>query len=119
MIPRGLIAQLRKTTRQYLTETATVERESELRGEYGERVHEWVQVASGVQCRVITTSRGDLQTLANQEVMIDQYKIILASGTEVGVDYRIIVGGHAYRVTSVMDDRTDELDINVIAYRER
>ena len=122
MIPQSMIKQLRKTTNRWLTETAVIERESNTRGSYGQQIHDWETVASDVACRVITagtSSSASNQTLSNQEIMIDKYKIVLQAETEVNVDYRITVGGHQYRVIAVMDDRTDELDVHVLAYKER
>ena len=121
MLPNSIRAQLQKQTNRWLTETAFIERESDTRGIYGEQVHDWETVALNVKCRVITSGGGRNmnEMMGNQELMIDQYKIVLVAGTDVSVDYRITVGGHVYRVTKVMDDRTDELDVHVLVERER
>jgi len=122
MLSSRVLNQLRRTTNRWLTETATIQRQTEDRGELGEQLHDWSTIASGIACRVITagsSNTGDNQATGNQELMIDSYRIIFPSGTSVNVDYRVITGGRTYNVISISDDRTDETDVSVIATRER
>ena len=122
MLSSKVLNQLRRTTDRWLTETATIQRQTEDRGEFGEQLHDWQTVASGIACRVITagtSNRGDNQASGNQELMMDNYRIIFPSGTAVNVDYRVMTGGRTYNVIAISDDRTDETDVSVIATRER
>ena len=121
MIPNFLRLQLQTTTNKWLTERATIQRQLQTRGSFGEQIHDWTVVGSNIDCRVITIGNNSnaSDTVGNQEVMLDTYKIVLRAGTDIGVDDLISVGGRVYRVTRINDDRTDELDINVLVERER
>lgn len=122
MLPANLTRQLRRVVNQWLDETATIERQTESRGEYGEQVHDWETVATGVQCRVInagTSNAGNNVQIANQEMLLDNYRVILPFSTVVDVDYRITVGARVYDVLSITDDRTDATDVQAIVSRVR
>jgi head-tail adaptor len=122
MLPSTILNQLRTTVNRWLTETATIERQTESRGVYGEQVHDWETVASGVACRVINagnSNAGNNQQFGNQELMMDRYKIVMPTGTVVDVDYRITVAGRVYDVVAIVDDRTDSTDVQAIVSRVR
>jgi head-tail adaptor len=122
MLPSNILKQLRKTTNRWLTQTATIERQTEDRGPFGEQIHDFETVASGVACRVITAGssfRGDMESSGNQELMLDRYRIIFPAGTAVDVDYRVTIGSRVYNVVGLTDARQDETDVHVIATRER
>ena len=122
MLPSTILNQLRTTVNRWLTETAIIERQTESRGVYGEQVHDWETVASGVACRVINagnSNAGNNQQFGNQELMMDRYKIVMPTGTVVDVDYRITVAGRVYDVVAIVDDRTDSTDVQAIVSRVR
>lgn len=122
MLPSSILSQLRRTANQWLKESCTIERQTEDRGAFGEQIHDFETVATDVPCRVINggqSNTADSQMFGNQEVMLDQYRIVMPAGTVVDVDYRVTVGGRVYNVTAVTDDRTDATDTQVLAMLER
>ena len=119
MLPNSIRAQLQKQTNRWLTETAFIQRETETRGTYGEQLHEWETVASDVPCRVIGRNTQSNRSIGNQEMMVDEYRVIFEAGTVLDVDYRVLVGGKTYRVIQIVDDRTDGTDVQAMVAGER
>ncbi len=115
----SVIKQIRSVLNRWLNETATIERETETRGVYGEQVHDWETVATDVPCRVIGRNTQRNQAMSNQEMMVDEYRVIFETGTVLDVDYRVTVGGNVYRVIAIVDDRTDGVDVQAIVAGER
>lgn len=114
-----MIQQIRSVLNRWLNETATIERETETRGAYGEQLHDWETVASDVPCRVIGRNTQSNRSIGNQEMMVDEYRVIFETGTVLDVDYRVTVGGNVYRVIAIVDDRTDGVDVQAIVAGER
>lgn len=116
-----LLARLRAITTSWLTETCTIEREILGVGVMGEETHDWQLIASGVKCRVITSttmgSTSQTQAVGNQESLVDTYRIVFPYGTNLGVNMRITVNGLVYTVISVLTGRTDETDTQAVCVR--
>jgi head-tail adaptor len=115
----SVIAQIRSVLNRWLNETATIQRETETRGAYGEQLHDWTTTATDVPCRVIGRNTQRNQAMSNQEMMVDEYRVIFETGTVLDVDYRVTVGGNVYRVIAIVDDRTDGVDVQAIVAGER
>lgn len=115
----SVIKQIRSVLNRWLNETATIERETETRGTYGEKLHDWETVASDVPCRVIGRNTQSNRSIGNQEMMVDEYRVIFEAGTVLNVDYRVLVGGKTYRVIEIVDDRTDGTDVQAMVAGER
>lgn len=117
-----IVTQIRSQINRWLTETATVQKLDSVRGEYGELIQDYVTVQTSVPCRIITAGSNNTDTMevnGNQEMMLDQYKIILPYDAELDVDYRVTVGADIYRVVSILDDRTDGVDVQALIVGER
>lgn len=111
------IKRIQARVESMLNETCTIEREVLSTDEYGARVHTWASVASGVACRVIragTSNQGAGQVIAEQETMIDRYRLIVPAGTVLDVDYRVTVGARVYGVVNIADDLSDETHVSAI-----
>jgi len=113
--------RLRNTVDKYLNETCVIERVDQVQGRLG-LVESVVQVATGVACRVIddsrTTGQG-YQATGDHQANIDAYRVILPAGQAVDVEYRVTVGTRVYRVIELLDDRSNELFVEVRVRRVR
>ncbi|MGB1284889.1 MAG: phage head completion protein [Aggregatilineales bacterium] len=121
MIPATAIGALRRVTNRSLTQTCTIERESQVQTTYGHEV-QWQSVASNVPCRLIRASRGTSGTMVNesQEVMTDLFRLILKhDNTDLTVNSRVTMDGCTYDVQDIRDDLTQNADVQATVKRVR
>lgn len=121
MITADSLARLRALAAKTLTDSCTIEKEADATGAYGEPVHAWEIVASGVACRVLpagdsTSSRAG--TSGERENLEEMYQVALPYETEIGADYRITVGGVRYLVVYVEIAPTDAMWVEVIVTKD-
>lgn len=106
-------AKLTATALQWLKDTCTLEQEVILTGEFGEPTRGWSLVASGVACRLITSggakSGNKVQETGAQETLEQEYRLVVAVGTPVGINQRVTVGGNTYFIVRIESGLTDEL----------
>jgi hypothetical protein len=110
------LAYIQRMTGQFQSETCTIQELTPVPNRIGVMGKSFSTVASNVRCRVITergTSATTAEQVASREALVDGYRISLPAGTVIGHDYRIIVGDDTYDVVGVLDDRTDENEIQV------
>lgn len=122
MLPSKIVNRLKVNLNKWLQETATIQKPTEVRGVFGERIEGYQTVATNVPCRIIdTTSMGSnsKELVSNQEILIDRYTVVLPSETLIDVDYLVIVGDKTYRIININDNRTNKLDVQATAERER
>ena len=116
------IARIQAKVLRYLTETADIDRREIVQDAAGVPDEEdWDRVASDVSCRVIDATRGrrGWMEVAQSDAMVDAYRIVFPVGTDVTENCRVIVGSRVYHVVEVLDDRTNAVDVQVMAKRIR
>lgn len=122
MFDRAL-AYVRRQLERTLTDTCQIEREDDTTGSMGEPHHGWVIVQEDVPCRVIRVAgswSGRTEVVSDRESMVEEFRLILPFGTEIGLDYRVVLsGGQAYQVVSIVDQWTNAADVQVVMVRER
>lgn len=106
------IALVKRNVNAMLTESCTLQRETGATGTMGEPLHTFVNVATGVQCRVIrakTPNASSQMVVGSQESMVELYRLICPVGTAFLVDDRIVMSDlRTFQVVSVEDGLTDE-----------
>lgn len=117
-----LFAYIKRITTTFQTATCTIQQRTGLTNAMGDPGETFDTVASGVPCRVITEGgygQNRSQPVASREAQVDAYRISLPAGTVIGHDYRVIVVDDTYDVTGIIDQRTDENDIQVRVVKVR
>lgn len=118
--PRTL-AYTKRVTGTFLIDTCTIEKQADSTDEYGAPYPDFITVATGVQCRVITAGQGNTpqaQDIGGRESILNTTRIICAVGTELDVDYRIITSdGIIWTVVDLEIDRTDENEVQAVVIR--
>lgn len=105
---------------KWLKDRCTVEMELSVTGQYGEPSQVWQVVGADVPCRMITAGAGRgnaIEERGAQETLKQEYRIVLAVTTEIGVDCRVTFGGHVYNVIRVESGLSDELFKQAIVIR--
>lgn len=105
------LAMIRRAGESWLNDTCMIQRESLSVGLMGEPTHAWEIVAVAAPCRVIFASRqnsGDDSIRAGAEQLEELYRIALLRTQDVGMDYRITVGGKSYDVIRIEAAQTDK-----------
>lgn len=101
MLSSAALAALRAAGAQFLVERCTLERETKTVDQYGGITSQWESVAVDVPCRLIKGGMPITQMAGGQETIPEVYKIALAAGQTVGVDYRLSIGANVFNVISV------------------
>lgn len=106
-----------------LTETCTLTKQADAEGVYGEPILDWIEVGSGIKCRVIragSSMAGSNVIAGGRESLLDKHRLILPVGTVVGANYRAeMADGRVYEVVDVVDDLTDLPYVQVVVSRLR
>jgi hypothetical protein len=124
---RGISSQTLAIVRQnvsvMLTDSCTIERESDAVGSMGEPLHEFEVVVSDVACRMIRAgarSTGTNNVEGGREALTDRYRLILPVGTDISTDYRVTMAdGTAYEVVDVEAELTDGAFVAAVVTRTR
>lgn len=112
---------LRKQAEGFLTDSCTIERESEVMGEFMAPRAGWNVVAQGVKSRLIKpgSQQGSAVIVAaDQEVTTNHYRLILPAGTDLQPNDRVLHDGQYYSVVRLEDRLTDELYHSAILMRK-
>lgn len=122
MLSPQILALMKADTERMMTQTCTIERETETRGEHGEPTRTWQIVAQNVKCRLITAKTASSNATAvvmDQEIMEDAYRLCVPVGTALAVEQRVTVAGAIYNVASIVDGRTNAVDVQAMVTRMR
>lgn len=90
--------------------------------DFGAQQKSFAQVGTAVACRVITgqqSFQSGMMQQGEQKSMKHELRISLPVGTELDVDYQIDVGGVVYDVVRVIDDLTDDTQVQAVITRRR
>lgn len=117
------MAKVRGNVGATLTDSCTIQRETEGVGAMGEPLHEFEDMASEVACRLIragTKTAGTSNVEGGREATTDRYRLILAVGTVISADYRVVMSdGLEYEVVDVEASLTDAAFVAAILVRAR
>jgi hypothetical protein len=114
-----------------LTDSCTIERESDAVGGMGEPLHEFEVVASDVACRMIRAgarSTGTNNVEGGREALTDRYRLIIPVGVVTDTNGRLIIGadcrvtmadGTVYEVVDVEAALTDAAFVAAVVTRTR
>lgn len=105
-------AMIRNTAAAWNTDTCTIERESETRGEFGEPIHAWEVVAVDVPCRVISVGQrygSGVAEVGAAETMKREYRLSLGLSVELSTDMRVTINDVVYQITRIETQLTDEV----------
>lgn len=114
------IATVRRLVARALKDTAVMQREVAGFDEYGAPSHELEAVGS-VACRVITagsSNSGDAGMAGERERLVNEYVLVVPHGTALDSDYLVTVRGVRYRVTRVIDQMTDAVDVRAVIVKD-
>ena len=123
MIRRGVtdrtLTIIKERVAGFLTDTCTLEVESNTRNALGHPDGTWNTVAIGVNCRLIRASLGVSSTAEvsqGVERLPRRYRLICESGTALAVDQRVTLDsdGTVYRITGLVTDLSDNTDVQAI-----
>lgn len=119
MVIRGL-ARVREVAGRFLTETCVIEDEVIATDRYGAAAHTWRVSASDVACRIITETRmsgSDTTEIGSQVAMMERLRLVVPTGTALGVNQRVTVGGTVYRVVALLEGHTDAVFASAVIVR--
>lgn len=123
MVMRGAThTRLRKQAEGFLTDTCVIERLLVGQGEFMTPQNVWRIIGSGVRCRIITQGRSfasQVQTVAEQETLKEEYRIVLPLGTDIQANDRILNGNTTYTVVRMETRLTDEFFIQATIANKR
>ena len=117
------IAKVRQIVGDTLTDVCDIDEQTTVTGSMGQVLQSWTTRSSGVMCRLIragASNSSDSGVQGGAEVIEDSVRIILPYGSEVAVDYRLVVAdGESYQVVAIEDALSDKGYVSVIGKRIR
>ena len=114
MVSEATIERGRALVRKALTQTCTISREVAGKDRYGGQTHATETVATDVPCRLIRMGRGRSQLVGEQETLTERYRLVLAYGTQIGVNTSVMVAGETFLVVAVVDSLAQQVDVQVM-----
>lgn len=111
LINSTVLTKLRKQAISTLTETCIIKRKITTRDEFLSQVSGYDQIASEVACRMIgvgTLTNSTVGLAANQESLMESYRLIVPVGTDLQADDIVVIGGLTYTVVRLLDNLTDQ-----------
>lgn len=117
------IALVRQNISAMLTESCTIQRRSGAKGQMGEPLNTFENVATDVACRVIRArvpSSSSTQPVGGSNAMVELYRLICPVGTTFVVEDRIVMSdGRIFEVVSLEDGLTDSGFAGAVVTRVR
>ena len=120
-----IVNQLRREMLRWLTDTATIYKQTTDRIVLTEPVPTVVVIATGVPCRVLTTPVGLSSLQLEQELRPEKVRVIFPHGTVVDSgsnadwDFYVTIGSADYEIVRIEDSLTDGVFVEVAAQRRR
>lgn len=113
---------IQRQTKGMLTQTCDLVQEQETQGDFYESVKTILSVDSSIPCRIIKigqrgTDAGDI--VGQQEVMTDEYTLIVPYDTALDVNYKVECEGLTYNVVRIVTDLTDRVFRQAVITRQR
>ncbi len=99
--------------------TCTISKPARTKGPTGHPGSGHVIVASDVPCRIIDGS-SETDEIGDQHAILEKYKLIVAVGTELGVNYSVTVDdGNTYSILDIISRHSESVDAQAMMTRER
>ncbi|MCU0464184.1 MAG: hypothetical protein MUF38_06405 [Anaerolineae bacterium] len=112
-IGRQAVAMMRRYGRAFLTDSCTIERQSQT-SEGGYLRGGWSVVAADVACRMLPGTRQDARgVVEDKEVGRVYFKLSLAHDTDLRDGDRVVMGGVVYEVLQILAPLTDQVFMTV------
>ena len=112
---------IKQTLNLFLTDTCSILNPSGGTDEYGHATDTLTMVSDTVPCRVIS-DKGTTpmaSTATGQAGILTRLKIVLPHGTDVDVSHIIRVDNVDYKVIDIVDERTNQPDVQVLVSKVR
>lgn len=119
---RTTLTAIQRYVARFLKSECTITRAVVGKDVHGSPTKTYDPVASNVPCRVITqrgTASAQAMRIGARETLVDMYRLIVSTDTDVRQDDQIIVGDATYEVASIDDKLTDRVFKGVVLTRER
>ena len=122
-LPNAVLASMRAAAESLMTDTCTIEVQSDAVGDMGELLDDvYTVVASAVACRVITIGnrfREAVAQTAERETIVDAYRLVCPQGTALAVNQRITLDSDSsqWHVVDLVTARTSEVDEQAVIAR--
>ena len=103
-----------------LTDTCTIMNQTESTDAAGNIVSSWVQLATGVKCRLIRSNRGSASTnqiSADAQDMREEYRLALPYDNLVRPHMQVIINSLTYDVVRIDQDMTHSFFVHFILSR--
>lgn len=121
MVSSRLVAKMKVVAATFLTDTCKIYKMSETLSKYGTPTGARDLVASGVACRLVSSSNilEDAMQINDREAMQDIYTLWVPVGTDIDSNYQVDFSNDTFEVTAVRDQPTDTIYIEVELTRVR
>lgn len=117
------VAAVQKNVNAMLTDTCTLQRRNQAVGSMGEPLQGYVNVQTGVTCRVIRSrppTMNTTQPVGGAVAVVETFRLICPVGTPFLVEDRVLMSDDSiYQVMSVEDKLTDGVFVSAIIQRVR
>lgn len=120
-----IVGQLRREMGRWLTDSATIFKQTEDRVVLDEPAKTVVTIATAVPCRVLSTPEGLQGTRLEGKLNPEKVRVILPHDTDVdpgdnaGWAFYITVGTATYEIVRIEDSLTNSVFVSVTAERVR
>ena len=122
MLNTTSLSSIINSSRRWLKDTCTIERDTETLDELGSPVSGRITVAENVPCRIVknkSLSNSAASIIGSGESLTESYKIAIPSSYELDINYHITVGNVSYDVVNLETALTDEVFTQAIITRHR
>ena len=122
MLNSFALLSIRNSSRRWLKDTCTIERDTETLDELGSPIPGREIVAENVPCRMITSGRrGDsaAEIIGSAESLKEIYKIAIPSSVDLDINYFVTVKTITYSVVRLETALSDEVFTQAIITRHR
>ena len=120
-LPGTFLTTMRAHADSLMTDTCTIEVQSDTYGEMSELIPGYTAVASAVPCRIIDAQRGATEQIEQQsdrETIVDDVILVTPYDTALAVDQRVTISdGTAWFIAKLITSRTTPIDAQAIVTR--
>jgi hypothetical protein len=120
-LPDTFLTYMRNMSDSLMTDTCTIEVQTDSYGDMGELIEGYSIVASGVSCRIIDASKGgeeEIEQQSHRETMVDEVILVVPYDTALAVDQRVTLSdGSKWFVAKLITSRTSLVDAQAIVTR--
>lgn len=115
------LTTMRNHAESLMTDTCTIEVQSDTSGEMGELIEDYTLVATGVPCRIIDATTGateEIRQQSDRETVVDDVILVTPYATALAVDQKVTTSdGTAWFIAKLITSRTTPVDAQAIVTR--